>query len=777
MNIFTQFDARLIIRNSLSIHMLARVFPVLILLISVLASLSNDSYVGFIKDKYFDSLQRLMPRPVDPGSTVVILDIDERSLEVFGQWPWPRTELGRIVDRVRESGASVLGIDVLFPESDRLNPSQFSKLFPRLSEEAKNEINNIPGNDKVFGAALSKYAVVLGRSGENSIDGFNGTVPVKRVLIRTEKGAPDPVEFLPRFSAIISNIEELETSADHIYGGFGLLNVFPDRDGVVRKIPSVIKIDGCIDRPLNKGCSFLHPSFFLETIRVNEYRTSKNRQPSQRILISGGYAGIKNIKVSPSRVLGVDISGYVRPWFSKSDASKYISVSEIFDPEFDKARLSEKIVLIGTSAVGLKDIKIVPTTNNMPGVEVHAQAIEAVLGDFVLERPGEFLTYELAVLILIGIFMILAFPYLGAVWTFVGFLALNLVVFGFSYFLFVDHKMLFDASVVFVVLVTIFFVQTIFRFVFEERSRRQTRSAFSKYLSPDMVDIVSEDPSKLALGGEEREITLLFCDVRGFTGISEIYDAVGLTKLINRLLTPLTGVILNNGGTVDKYMGDCIMAFWNAPLSDAKHAYHACVSALEMLGEVEKLNHVLKAEALLEKREHRELRLGFGVNTGMCVVGNMGSEQRFDYSCLGDSVNLAARIEGQSKDYGCKIVLSEFTQVMVPSLATLEIDLIKVKGKSEAVRIYALCGDEGVREEMAFKEFEREHNSILVEYREQNWDRCIEMCEKAKNQNKDWFGLVEGFYDVLIARCSDFKVNSPELVNGKWDGVFVATTK
>ncbi len=528
---------------------------------------------------------------------------------------------------------------------------------------------------------------------------------------------------------------------------------------------------------LKKGCSFLHPSFFLETIRVNEYRTSKNRQPSQRILISGGYAGIKNIKVSPSRVLGVDVSGYVRPWFSKSDASKYISVSEIFDPEFDKGRLSGKIVLIGTSAVGLKDIKIVPTTNNMPGVEVHAQAIEAVLGDFVLERPGEFLTYELVVLVLIGVFMILAFPYLGAVWTFVGFVGLNALVLGLSFYLFLDHKMLFDASFVFLVLVFIFFVQTIFRFVFEERTRRQTRSAFSKYLSPDMVDIVSEDPSKLALGGEEREITLLFCDVRGFTGISEIYDAVGLTKLINRLLTPLTGVILNNGGTVDKYMGDCIMAFWNAPLSDAKHAYHACVSALEMLREVEKLNNVLEAEALLEKREHRELRLGFGVNTGMCVVGNMGSEQRFDYSCLGDSVNLAARIEGQSKDYGCKIVLSEFTQVMVPGLATLELDLIKVKGKSEAVRIYALCGDEGVREEMVFKDFEREHNSILVEYREQNWDRCIEMCEKAKNQNKDWFGMVEGFYDILISRCSDFKVNPPELINGKWDGVFVATTK
>ena len=377
-----QFNLFTVFRNGVSIHMLARVFPVLLLLIAVLASLSSDSYVGFIKDKYFDTLQRWMPRSLDFDSPVVILDIDERSLDVFGQWPWPRTELGRIVDKVRDSGAAVFGIDVLFPESDRLNPSQLSKLFPSLSEEARNEISDIPDNDKVFGASLSKYAVVLGRSGGNTFDDFNGAVPVREVLIRIDKGAPDPVAFLPRFNTIISNIAELEASADHIYGGFGLLNVFPDRDGVVRKIPSVIKIDGCISGRSKEGCSFLHPSFFLEVIRVNEYRTSKNRQPSQRILLNSGYAGIENIKVSASRLFGVDISGYVRPWFSKSDTAKYISVSELFNPEFDTGRLSGKIVLLGTSAVGLKDIKIVPTTNNMPGVEVHAQAIEAVLGVF-----------------------------------------------------------------------------------------------------------------------------------------------------------------------------------------------------------------------------------------------------------------------------------------------------------------------------------------------------------------------------------------------------------
>lgn len=764
-------------KNIFSLQNLARIIPFCFLVLFVFSSLTAESYFEFFKEKYFDSLQRWMPRPVDPNSPIIILDIDEKSLEELGQWPWPRTELSRLVDKVRESGATVLGIDVLFPESDRLDPAKISLRYPNLSEATKSEIEMIPENDTLFGNSLSKYAVVLGRSGDNAQSPPDKSVPVTEVIVRTKKEAVHPRTFLPRFNSLISNIPVLEAAADHIYGGFGLLNVIPDQDGVVRKLPSIFEIDQCADFVSKRPCRFFHPSFVLEIVRINEYRESGDKKPSQKILLRGGYAGIEKIKVSKEREFDVDFSGSIRPWFSVPDYKKYISVSEFLNEGFERDRLSEKIVLLGTSAVGLKDIKIVPTSNSMPGVEVHAQAIESILKNSVLERPGEFFTYELLGLIVLGVLFLLAFPHLGSVGSFsIFFVTISLVI-GLSFYLFRFHKVLFDASVISVVLVGIFFIQTSFRFFLEERIKNRTRTAFSKYLSPDMVDIVSKDPSRLRLGGEEKEITLLFCDVRGFTAISEVYDAVGLTKLINRLLTPLTRVILENGGTVDKYMGDCIMAFWNAPLEDPKHVYHACISALEMLAEVEKLNAVLQKEAAAEGQEYREIKLGFGINTGICVVGNMGSDQRFDYSCLGDSVNLAARIEGQSKDYGCKIILSEFTQNQVLNLATLELDILQVKGKTEAVRIFALCGNEELSEDVEFQKFEEQHNSILHEYRQQNWDCCIHMCEEVGGVNVEWFDMIGGYYDILISRCLEYKKAPPILHEGKWDGVFVANSK
>jgi adenylate cyclase len=764
-------------RKIISLQSLARIVPVSFLVLFVFSSVSAENYFEFFKEKYFDNLQRWMPRSVDPNSPIIILDIDEKSLAKLGQWPWPRTELARLVDKVRESGATVLGIDILFPESDRLNPTKFSELYSGLSEAAKTEINKIPDNDTLFGNSLSKYAVVLGRSGDNAQSPPDKAVPVTEVLVRTKKDADHPRRFMPRFKSVISNIPGLETAANHIYGGFGLLNVIPDQDGVVRKIPSIFEIEQCGNLINKEQCRFFHPSFVLEIIRINEYRESSNKKPSQKVLIRGGYAGIENIKVSKDREFDVDFSGSIRPWFSVSDSKKYISVSDFLEKDFSKDRLSEKIVLLGTSAVGLKDIKIVPTSNSMPGVEVHAQAIESILKNSLLERPGEVFTYELLGLIVLGVLFLLVFPHFGSVVSFSIFFSVIVLVIGFSFYLFFFHKILFDASLISVFLISLFFIQTSFRYFLEERTKNRTRNAFSKYLSPDMVNIVSEDPSQLRLGGEEKEITLLFCDVRGFTAISEVYDAVGLTKLINRLLTPLTRVILENGGTVDKYMGDCIMAFWNAPLEDPKHVYHACISALEMLAEVETLNAVLQKEAAIEEREYREIKLGFGVNTGTCVVGNMGSDQRFDYSCLGDSVNLAARIEGQSKDYGCKIIISEYTQKRVANLAALELDLLRVKGKTEAVRIFALCGNEGLSKEMEFQKFKEQHNSILHEYRQQNWDCCIHMCEEVRVTSFDWFNMIEGYYDILISRCLAYKKVPPISDKGKWDGVFVANSK
>jgi adenylate cyclase len=315
----------------------------------------------------------------------------------------------------------------------------------------------------------------------------------------------------------------------------------------------------------------------------------------------------------------------------------------------------------------------------------------------------------------------------------------------------------------------------------EEASRRQTRDAFSKYLSPDMVERVAGDPGALKLGGDQRDMTLLFCDVRGFTTISEQFDAVGLTALINKLLTPLTNVILERRGTIDKYMGDCIMAFWNAPLDDDDQEYNGCASALAMLAEMEPLNARLEQEAIEEGRKHIPLKVGLGLNTGPCVVGNMGSDMRFDYSVLGDAVNLAARLEGQSKSYGMNVVLGPNTRNAVKErLATIDLDFIQVKGKTTGTMIYGLMGDEEVLADPKFQYLQKLIFDAMEMYRAQQWDQAQEMFDEIRelgsDENKPWKleANLHILCDLYDERITLYREAPPP---ADWDGVFIATSK
>jgi len=283
---------------------------------------------------------------------------------------------------------------------------------------------------------------------------------------------------------------------------------------------------------------------------------------------------------------------------------------------------------------------------------------------------------------------------------------------------------------------------------------------------------LADDPTKLTLGGEMRDMTVLFCDVRGFTTISEQFDAVGLTRFINRFLTPMTEVIMDRRGTIDKYMGDCIMAFWNAPLDDPEHAANGCRSALRMLEERDSLNAKLKEEAEAEDRKFIPVNIGIGLNTGSICVGNMGSEQRFDYSVLGDDVNLASRLEGQSKTYGVHIVIGENTANQVPDFAVVELDLIKVKGKTEAVRIFAVLGDDDEAKTERFQKLKVAHDALLQAYRGQQWEQVAELDRVCRSLIGDYF--IEGFYDLIAERVEEFRANPP---GADWDGVFVATSK
>ena len=485
------------------------------------------------------------------------------------------------------------------------------------------------------------------------------------------------------------------------------------------------------------------------------------------------------MKITPKRAfppkglsLPTDAKGRVWPYFSRSDKAKYVSARDVLAGTADPALIKGKLTIVGTSAVGLLDIRSTPVDPIIPGVEVHVQLIEAALTGKYLDRPAKFRGAELLLLLLGGLLMIWLVPKVGAKWTILLFLVVGGTAAGASGYLFVEKRQLLDVGLAIISIFLLYALLTFTGFVKEEAQKRQTRNAFSKYLSPAMVEKVAGDPGQLKLGGDQRDMTLLFCDVRGFTTISEQFDAVGLTSLINKLLTPLTNVILETQGTVDKYMGDCIMAFWNAPLDDEDHARNGCLSALGMLAEIAPLNDRLEAEAVEEGRKHIPLKVGLGLNTGVCVVGNMGSDQRFDYSVLGDTVNLAARLEGQSKSYGVDIVIGESTRKLVTDLAAIELDRIQVKGKTVPVDIFALLGDDQVAQSEEFKKLNQANQAMIDSYRAQDFKKARDMVAECR-------GLLDGFrvaglYDLYEERLEDFDANPPP---ADWDGTFIATTK
>ena len=455
--------------------------------------------------------------------------------------------------------------------------------------------------------------------------------------------------------------------------------------------------------------------------------------------------------------------------------------------------------MVGTSAAGLLDIRSTPVDPVIPGVEVHAQLVEAAMHNEYLSRPNYFNAAEMFLIIVGGLLMVVLVPWIGAKWTMMLFVSVVGGAGATSWFLFagldfqplpemlpalslkLEGGLLFDAVFAGTTILLLYTTLTYTGYAKEEAQRRQTRDAFSKYLSPDMVKRVAGNPSELKLGGELRELTLLFCDVRGFTTISEQFDAVGLTSLINKLLTPLTNAILDREGTVDKYMGDCIMAFWNAPMDDNDHHFNGCTSALAMLAEMGPLNERLEAEAKEEGRKHIPLIVGLGLNSGECVVGNMGSDQRFDYSVLGDTVNLAARLEGQSKSYGMNVVLGPSTNAAVEErMATIDLDFIQVKGKTSGTYIYGLMGDADLKENSAFIKLQKMITDAMDTYRSQDFDKATEMFKTIRTlggvDHRPWTLdiTLDTFCDLYNERIAEYKSNPPAK---DWNGVFIATTK
>jgi adenylate cyclase len=457
--------------------------------------------------------------------------------------------------------------------------------------------------------------------------------------------------------------------------------------------------------------------------------------------------------------------------FSPHSKGRYLPAWKVLKGEIGRDDVEGRIVLIGTSAPGLLDIRATPLEAAVPGVELHAQVVEQIIQGAFLQRPDFATPAELLYILLLGSLIAFLIYRAGALGSAVVVASSIAVVIGISWYAFKSYGWLVDPIYPAIALTAIYLAGTVFMFLRTERERNRVRNAFSHYMAPALVERLADDPSRLKLGGETRDMTLLFSDVRGFTTISEGLDAEELTRFLNSLFTPLSNIILDEQGTIDKFMGDAVMAFWNAPLDDSAHPTHACNAALRIMAEMETLNEHWRKEAEAKGKPYKPVKLGIGLNTGVCCVGNLGSETRFDYSVIGDNVNIASRLEGQSKTYDVGTVVGETTTARAPDFAFLELDLLKVKGKTEATRAFALVGDSDVKNSKKFIELNDLHQEFLARYRAQDWESAETLSRKCEKLNTVHLDRV---YELYRERIAHFRQNPPP---SDWDGATEALTK
>ncbi len=708
----------------------------------------------------FDIYQRADPRKVAADSPVVIVDIDEKSLNEIGQWPWPRTILAKLVDRLNEAGAAVVSFDALFSEPDRTSPRLLLKL---LESEGVGEagaqklLTTVPDPDARFAAAMATAPVVVGF--ELAGSGGRPETAVKAGFAVVGARDEDPWRYVDRFPGAVSALPMFLRSV----AGNGFVNEPSDWDNVVRRVPMVLRLG---DRPV--------PSLAAETLRVafGGHGYIARYAGAQADRSFGENTGLNAIEIPVPAAhtalrIPVDSAGEVAVHYTPGNPDQYVSAADILAGRFDPKRIADHIVLVGSSAAGLNDLKATPISPDMPGVEIHAQLIDQILQHDFLFRPDWGPGAEILFSCFVGLLLILAIPRFGAL---PGALLAGAAMVGAtatSWFAFKDGQVVLDPVYPMTVVAEVYLFSTLLNYRLTERRQREIRQAFSLYLSPHYVAELAKNPEKLRLGGEIKPITVMFCDIRGFTSMSESLvrefgprrAAEELANLINEFLTPTTEIIMNHKGTIDKYIGDATMAFWNAPLDDPDHAKNAVAAAQEMRAKLAELNEGWRAAG------RRTLNIGIGINTGECSVGNFGSHQRMNYSLLGDPVNLASRLEGQTKAYHVDLIIGEDTATLLGDPNLVELDLIAVKGKTQPVRIYTLPPH--LPEAQDFLD---RHARVLAAYRHRQWNRALGLMDDPVLATSEMAPL----YGVFRERIAQMQAEPPP---SDWDGVFVAHEK
>ena len=655
--------------------------------------LYKPAAVESIQLKGFDTL--LASDTIVKSDAVVVIDIGEASIERLGQWPWDRRELGQAIARIQELGAASIVVPIIMSEADRA------------------------GGDKEFAAVLRASNTVLAQAPTTQNKKPDGVRRGVAVI-----GA-DPAEWLYRWPGALAPYKPLADTA----AGVGTSVVAPEIDGVVRRMPLVVAFG-----------QEIYPGLPIEALRV------ATAQQSYQVKVSA--AGVEKVRIAGQPVITTD--EHARIWLRWNSEFTHYELGDLKNKKID---LKGKIVVLGLTVEGLGGIIATPRGEQWAH-NIQAQTIQTLLDGNSPVRPAYANVIELIIIILIAMALYFVMP--GLPFWAVGvalFATIGSVIYG-SFYAWSNYSQLWDIYYLTIASVLLYGHALFARFVIEFKQKQQIKKQFGTYLSPALVAKLQKNPELLQLGGDERELSIMFTDVRGFTTISEHYgrDVQGLTRIMNRYMTAMTAKIIANNGTLDKYIGDAQMAFWNAPLDEKFHAHMAVKTALEMMGSLDAFNKEITAEGV------PAFGMGLGINTAAVVVGNMGSDQRFDYTCLGDGVNLASRLEGQSKPYGVKIVLGQRTAELVKNeYPVVELDCIAVKGKTVGVKIYTIGRTDAVL-----------HNQYLELYYKGTWSRARQVAVALLKTDTD---LVD-YYTNMIARFDD-KDNHPV----SWDGVWRATSK
>jgi adenylate cyclase len=712
-----------------------------------------------LDDVIYDArLRATMPKTLD--DRIVIVDLDEKSLAEVGRWPWGRNRMAELVDELFDrQKALVLGFDIVFAEPDE------SSGLKRLRQLAQAELKDQPGfadklaqlqgtldYDSSFARAMHKRPVVLGYYLTSERGGLtSGLLP--EPVMQKESLRGRPIKFTS-WTGFGSNIEQLAKAAPMA----GFFNPIVDTDGVVRAVPLLAEYKdqyyeslGLAMFRLLVGLPSVEPGF-----------------PPERFL--SRYHGLDNIRLRlGDKSLAVPVAEGVTtlvpfrgPGGVSGGSFKYVSAADVLARRLAPESLKGKIVLVGTTAPGLQDLRVTPVGEAYAGVETHANLISGLMDNRIAVKPDYALGYDVAILVIAGLTLAFALPLLSAPRAVLLSLVVIAAIFALNSWLYLGAGLVMPLAAALVMAITAFALNMSYGYFVESRSKRELANLFGSYVPPELVDEMLKDPASYSMKATSKELTVMFCDMRGFTKMSEGMEPTKLQELLNGVFSRLTDLIRSNRGTIDKYMGDCVMAFWGAPVDIPEHAHLAVKAAIEMAGAVHQVNEEHRAKGV------PEIGIGIGLNTGAMCVGDMGSNIRLAYTVIGDSVNLGSRLEGLSKIYGVEIVVSETTRKLAPEYAWQELDRVRVKGKEQAVAIFCPVAPARTLEKARQDEL-KVWNTFLKAYRAQDWEQCdVLMLNLQRMDAKKYL------YELYSERVASMRVLP---FDPEWDGATNFETK